>query len=303
MHCGINAEIPEFRSGAGCVHGAGRQGGASSQAACSSALRHIDIVQWATICGRVRDDNPAGSTMPVELVLVLVLLWCSSVTPAAVSSSAHLPPIEPRVQSLLARMTPQAKVAQLMIGRGPKPGTGNWPDGFGCTPGMSYAVGDSRSTGRALSHSEQTAANDALQKWALENTTYGIPLTFYAETLHTAQNGATVFPAPAGLGATWNVPLVRKAAETIGYEARLKGIDRAWSPELQVATDPRFGRFDESFAEDPHFVAQVGVAFADGLQGGAVGGPDTYGNFSAMLVSPFAHNLQFVFVRCTGVYP
>jgi hypothetical protein len=233
-------------------------------------------------------------SMLLLLQLQLQLLLCCFTRAATVADAstrsagaASLPPIEPRVQALLSKMTPEAKVAQLMIGRGPKPGTGNWPDGFGCTPGMSYAGDDA---GRALSHTEQAAANDALQKWALENTTYGIPLTFYAETLHTAQNGATVFPAPAGLGATWNVPLVRKAAETIGYEARLKGIDRAWSPELQVATDPRFGRFDESFAEDPHFVANVGVAFADGLQGGAVGGPDTYGNFSAMLVSqtPFA---------------
>lgn len=231
------------------------------------------------------------------MVALPLLLRCSLLAAASVpnelpsvSSAAQLPPIEPRVQALLARMTPEAKVAQLMIGRGPKPGSGNWPDGFGCTPGMSYADAGA-GTGMALSYAEQAAANDALQRWAIENTTYGIPLTFYAETLHTAQNGATIFPAPAGLGATWNLPLVRKVAETIGYEARLKGIDRAWSPELQVATDPRFGRFDESFAEDPHLVAQMGVAFATGLHGGAVGGPDTYGNFSAVLVSRFVATL------------
>ena len=141
----------------------------------------------------------------------------------------------------------------------------------------------------------------------LRNPRYNIPLSFYAETLHSAQNGATIFPAPAGkphdhwwhlgcilprvpaiivwagLGATWNVPLVRQVAEVIGYEARLKGIDRGWSPELQVATDPRFGRFDESFGECPHLVSHMGVAFAAGLQGGAIGGPDTYANFSAVL--------------------
>ena len=247
------------------------------------------------------DSQIAAWTM---LLLELLLRCGPMLAGVAVSSSARLPPIEPRVQALLARMTPEAKVAQLMIGRGPKPGTGNWPDGFGATPGASYAAdSDTRSVGMHLSHSEQAAANDALQRWALENTTYGIPLTFYAETLHTAQNGATVFPAPAGLGATWNVPLVRRAAETIGYEARLKGIDRAWSPELQVATDPRFGRFDESFAEDPHFVAHLGVAFAGGLQGGAVGGPDTYGNFSAVLVSPqkISKIAQFGFSRCAEV--
>lgn len=255
----------------------------------SSGLTTAGVVVARILLLQV-DSQIAAWTM---LLLELLLRCGPMLAGVAVSSSARLPPIEPRVQALLARMTPEAKVAQLMIGRGPKPGTGNWPDGFGATPGASYAAdSDTRSVGMHLSHSEQAAANDALQRWALENTTYGIPLTFYAETLHTAQNGATVFPAPAGLGATWNVPLVRRAAETIGYEARLKGIDRAWSPELQVATDPRFGRFDESFAEDPHFVAHLGVAFAGGLQGGAVGGPDTYGNFSAVLVSPSAENLE-----------
>eukprot|EP01047_Picozoa_sp_COSAG01_P072754 COSAG01_NODE_11657_length_1886_cov_3.182988_1_plen_576_part_00 len=195
-----------------------------------------------------------------------------------------LPPIEPRVQALLSRMTDESKVAQLLIGRGPKPGTGNFPDGFGCTPGMSYH----RPTAQQqllprISLAEQIRANDALQSWALHNTTYGIPLSFYAETLHTAQNGATIFPTPAALGCSWNSTLVTQVAETIGYEARLKGIDRAWSPELQVATDPRFGRFDEAFAEDPHLVSHLGAAFATGIQGHAVGGADTYGNFSFML--------------------
>ena len=214
---------------------------------------------------------------------VLLSMLALQLTSAAVASSSSLPPIEPRVQALLAKMTPEAKVAQLMVGRGPKPGTGNWPDGFGCTTGMSFSRPNQLDDESSHSHADQASANDALQKWALENTTYGIPLSFYAETLHTAQNGATIFPAPVGLGATWNAPLVRRAAETIGYEARLKGIDRAWSPELQVATDPRFGRFDEAFAEDPHLVAHIGVAFATGLHGGATGGPDTYGNFSATL--------------------
>ena len=78
--------------------------------------------------------NACGLRAPgvVETMLLLaqVLLWCSSVTPAAmgVSSSVRLLPIEPRVESLLARMSPEGKVAQLMIGRGPKPGTGNWPN-------------------------------------------------------------------------------------------------------------------------------------------------------------------------------
>ena len=84
----------------------------------------------------------------------------------------ELPPIEPRVQALLARMTPEAKVAQLMVGRGPKPGTGNWPDGFGCTTGMSFSRPKAGGQVEAMSTAEQISANDALQRWAIENTTY-----------------------------------------------------------------------------------------------------------------------------------
>jgi beta-glucosidase len=51
----------------------------------------------------------------------------------------------------------------------------------------------------------------------------------------------------------------------------------------QVDTDPRFGRLEEAFGEDPHLVAGLGVAYAVGIQGGAVGGPDTYANTSALV--------------------
>ena len=126
-------------------------------------------------------------------------------------------------------------------------------------------------------------SQNVIQRWFMENTTYGIPISVWTETLHSAQSGAAVYPAPVGLGATWNAPLVRETAEMLGHEARLLGIHFGFSPELQVDTDPRFGRTAESFGEDPHFVSQMGQAYATGLQGGSIGGPDTYVNFSSIL--------------------
>ena len=63
---------------------------------------------------------------------------------------------------------------------------------------------------------------------------------------------------PAGMGSTWNVPLVGAIGRVIGLEARVGGASRAFSPELQVDTNPRFGRTEEAFGEDPKLVADMG---------------------------------------------
>jgi beta-glucosidase-like glycosyl hydrolase len=176
-------------------------------------------------------------------------------------------------------MTNEAKVSQLLMGGGKFDNLKrDHPDGYGVLCAHAYDGGAAK-----------LEAQNAMQAWFLENSTYGIPVSFWAETLHSAQSGATIFPAPVNLGASWNSKLVHDVAAMIGYEARLQGVDRALSPELQVDTDPRFGRTDEAFGEDPHLVAQLGVAYAVGIQGGAVGGPDTYANFSAMMTEVIRH--------------
>lgn len=76
-----------------------------------------------------------------------------------------------------------------------------------------------------------------------------------------------IFPMPAGQGASWNRSLVRKLAAAIAKEARASGADRGFSPELQVATDPRFGRTQENFGGDPLLVSELGVAVAMGSAG------------------------------------
>ena len=218
----------------------------------------------------------------------------------------RLPPIEARVPALLAKMTLDAKVAQTLqlsnpVGPDGKPlqlgnesrfawlqrafphGVGSMSEGFWggfcphtnpptvppCPPGAGWWMG--------------AEPYNAVQKWFIQNTTYGIPVSVWTETLHSAQGGGAVFPAPAGLGATWNDPLVRRTGEMIGHEARARGVHFGFSPELQVDTDPRFGRTAEAFFEDPTLVSQLGVAYAIGLQGGATGGPDTHVNLSSLL--------------------
>ncbi len=79
--------------------------------------------------------------------------------------------------------------------------------------------------------------------------------------------GATNFPQAIGQGSTWNPELIRKMAEVIAYEASLSGCDQAFSPLFDLARDPRYGRVEECFGEDPYLVAEMGKAFVIGMQG------------------------------------
>jgi beta-glucosidase len=131
------------------------------------------------------------------------------------------------------------------------------------------------------------AAQNELQTWMVNNTRLGIPISFSAETLHSAVGGGSkdvsgngggsvMFPMPCMQGCTWNTALIEKVARVIGTEARASGNDRGFSPEINVCTDPRFGRTEENFSEDPALVAAMGVAAVKGLHGGNVDGPSSY---------------------------
>ena len=79
--------------------------------------------------------------------------------------------------------------------------------------------------------------------------------------------GPTIFPIPIGLGSTWDPALVEKVASVIADEARSLGFDQDYAPVLGVARDPRFGRTEETYGEDPYLVSRMGVAYVNGIQG------------------------------------
>ena len=105
---------------------------------------------------------------------------------------------------------------------------------------------------------------------------------WWSEALHgVAREGtATVFPQAIGLGATWDAPLIHEMATVIGIEARAKHHDAVrhgrhdifegltfWSPNINIFRDPRWGRGQETYGEDPFLTARTGIAFVTGLQG------------------------------------
>src|SRR5690606_20728352 len=110
------------------------------------------------------------------------------------------------------------------------------------------------------------------QKWAMEQTRLGIPILFHEESLHGfAARDATSFPQSIGLASTWDPDLVREINSLIAGEVRARGVHLVLSPVVDVARDPRWGRIEETFGEDPFLVGELGVASVEGLQGVGVG--------------------------------
>lgn len=111
---------------------------------------------------------------------------------------------------------------------------------------------------------------NAIQKFFLENSRLGIPVVFHEECLHgQAARDATNFSQPIGLGATFNPALVEQLFTMTAYEARVRGTHQALTPVVDVARDPRWGRVEETYGEDPYLNTRLGIAAVLGFQGDA----------------------------------
>src|SRR5690606_23529555 len=115
---------------------------------------------------------------------------------------------------------------------------------------------------------DSVAYVNAAQRWAREHTRLGIPILFHEESLHgLAARDATSFPQAICLASTWDPDLVRDVSSLIAREVRPRGVHLVLSPGVDVARDPRWGRIEETFGEDPYLVGELGVAAVEGLQG------------------------------------
>ncbi len=108
----------------------------------------------------------------------------------------------------------------------------------------------------------------AIQHRLMTRGRLAVPALFHAEALSGFLNGGhMVFPSGTGLAATWSPELVEQMSDLIRRQMRRTGMMHALSPVLDVALDPRWGRFHETFGEDPYLAAALGVAYVRGLQG------------------------------------
>ncbi|MBU4435957.1 MAG: glycoside hydrolase family 3 C-terminal domain-containing protein, partial [Alphaproteobacteria bacterium] len=201
-------------------------------------------------------------------------------------------PVEARVKDLLGRMTLEEKAAQL-IGIWLTKAAIQTPDGeFSAeAAGQSFPNGlgqisrptDRRGLKPATVVDAAAGAEDgtkgrnardtarytnAAQKWAVEKTRLGIPLLMHDEALHGyVARDATSFPQAIALASTFDTELVEKIFSLAAKEMRARGSNMALAPVIDVARDPRWGRIEETYGEDPHVCAEIGLAAIRGFQG------------------------------------
>ena len=198
------------------------------------------------------------------------------------SKPAYLNPklsAERRTRDLLTRMTLEEKVAQMTCIWQQKSSTmlderGNFDPqkakkhfrqrlGLGQVGRPSDAGGGKNARGMA-------ELTNAIQKFFVESSRLKIPVIFHEECLHGhAALDGTSFPQPIGLGATFDPELVLSLFEMTAAEARSRGTHQALTPVVDVAREPRWGRVEETYGEDPYLVACMGIAAVRGFQGDA----------------------------------
>ncbi len=109
---------------------------------------------------------------------------------------------------------------------------------------------------------------NSMQKWLTENTRLGIPVLFHDECLHGhAAPGGTSYPQAIALAATWDPALVHDVFEATAQEVRARGAQQCLAPVLDLARDPRWGRTEETYGEDPYLTSRIGVAAVEGFEG------------------------------------
>lgn len=109
---------------------------------------------------------------------------------------------------------------------------------------------------------------NAIQTWVIKSNRLGIPALFIEEGLHGYMGySETLFPQSVNLATTWNPELARETGAAIAAEARASGVDMILAPVLDVARDPRWGRVEEDFGEDPFLSGQMGLNYVEGMQG------------------------------------
>jgi beta-glucosidase len=176
-------------------------------------------------------------------------------------------PIEIRVKDLLNRMTPEEKFWQVFM----VPSEGDTANGklkhgiFGLQLSAS-SQGDAG--GQLLNYNTSDNALtlvrkiNSTQRYLVEKTRLGIPMIPFDEALHgLVRNGAASFPQAIAMAATWDTTLIKQAAGHIAEECKARGIRQILSPVINLATDVRWGRTEETYGEDPFLTTQIGLAF------------------------------------------
>lgn len=206
---------------------------------------------------RSKRRRPArAGAFPAALLCVMALIICCG-TVAAQSYRDASAPVDERVRDLISRMTIEEKFWQLfMLSTDMGGNAEQYKDGaFGFQLNSSVD---------ADSAAEQI---NSIQLHFVENTRLGIPVIFFDEALHgLVEEDATVFPQAIALAATFDTGLMRNVSKAIALECRNRGVRQVLSPVVNIASDVRWGRVEETYGEDPFLASEMGVAFVSELE-------------------------------------
>ncbi|MDQ6787499.1 MAG: glycoside hydrolase family 3 C-terminal domain-containing protein [Acidobacteriota bacterium] len=190
-------------------------------------------------------------------------------------------PIDERVKDLLSRMTLEEKVAQMTCLWMEKPNDNsrvpkeNLPFGGEFSPEiakqkMPFGIGQFARQREGKDAKESAEYANAVQKWLIENTRLQIPAVFHDEILHgNMAQGSTVFPTPLALASSWDTNLVSRVFTIGALQSRLRGTHHVLGPNMDLAREPRWGRTEETYGEDPYLASRMLVSVVRALQGNA----------------------------------
>ena len=185
--------------------------------------------------------------------------------------------IDARVKDLLSQMTLEEKTCQLatLYGSGrvlrdtaPTAAWKQavWKDGIANIDEQANGIGPFKSE-LSFPYVNSVRNRQTIQRWFVEETRLGIPVDFTNEGIRGLNHDrATLFPAQCGQGATWDKQLISAIAKVEATEAKALGYTNIYSPILDIAQDPRWGRVVESYGEDPYLVGEMGKRMIIGLQ-------------------------------------
>ena len=227
-----------------------------------------------------------GRSLPVRLttlllgISALLLPFSFSITQSQSPTPDYKNPklsVDVRVADLLKRMTVEEKVAQLTCLWSSRPQVNAQTD-FSTDRGdlspekarevMKYGIGQIGRQRERKGPREGAAFANSVQKWLMENTRLGIPAMFHDEILHGHMaQGSTSFPQPISLASSWDPDLITKVFTVAALETRARGSHQVLGPNLDLAREPRWGRTEETYGEDPYLTSRMGVAEIKAIQG------------------------------------
>src|SRR5450432_818721 len=161
------------------------------------------------------------------------------------------------ITNLMSKMTLDEKLGQLNL-----PGSGDIVTGQASNSDIGKKIREGKVGG--LFNIKSVAKIRAVQKVAVEESRLKIPLIFGMDVIHGYE---TVFPIPLGLSCTWDMKAIERSAQVAATEASADGICWAFSPMVDIARDPRWGRIAEGNGEDAYLGSQIAKAMVKGYQG------------------------------------